>query len=69
MSANNDVVRRAFESLLVQARGHKQRPPTIAAVAARAGNLRSSMYRFHPAVASVAASSSFCLGAGPKRPC
>lgn len=50
MSTHNDAVQRAFESLLVQARAHKQRGPTVAAVAARAGISRSSMYRFHPAV-------------------
>jgi hypothetical protein len=50
MSTNRDVVQRAFESLLVQSRTHKERSPTIAAVAARAGISRSSIYRFHPGV-------------------
>jgi hypothetical protein len=50
MSTNSDVVQRAFESLLVQSRTHKERSPTIAAVAARAGITRSSIYRFHPGV-------------------
>jgi hypothetical protein len=50
MSSNSDVVQRAFELLLVQSRTHQERPPTIAAVAARAGIARSSIYRFHPTV-------------------
>jgi hypothetical protein len=50
MSTNSDVVQRAFESLLVQSRAHKARPPTIAAVAARARISRSSIYRFHSGV-------------------
>jgi len=50
MTAVNDAVRRAYESLLVQARARKERSPTIADVAARAGISRSSMYRFHPGI-------------------
>lgn len=50
MSAHNDAVQRAFESLLVEAREHKELSPTIVAVAARAGIARSSLYRFHPGV-------------------
>jgi AcrR family transcriptional regulator len=50
MSAHANAVRRAFESLQVQAREHGERPPTVAAVAARAGISRASMYRFHPGI-------------------
>jgi hypothetical protein len=50
MGTNGDVVRRAFESLLDHSRAHKERSPTIAAVATCAGISRSSMYRFHPGV-------------------
>jgi hypothetical protein len=50
MRTNSDVVRRAFESLLIQSRTHRERSPMIAAIAARAGVSRSSIYRFHPGV-------------------
>ena len=50
MSAHHEAVQRAFESLLVESRAHAERKPTIAAVAARAGISRSSMYRFHPGI-------------------
>jgi len=48
--SSEDQVRSAFESLRVEARGKKTAPPSVAAVAARAGISRSSMYRFHPTV-------------------
>ena len=34
----------------MESRAHKERSPTIAAVAARAGISRSSIYRFHPGI-------------------
>jgi len=50
MSANQDQVRRLFESLLVEARATQSQFPTVSSVAKAAGISRSSMYRFHAGV-------------------
>jgi hypothetical protein len=47
VNASDDPVHRVFEALLVKARAEGTRRPSVAAVAARAGISRSSMYRFH----------------------
>jgi hypothetical protein len=47
VSAAHDAVQHAFEALLIKARAGGARAPTVAAVAARAGISRASMYRFH----------------------
>jgi hypothetical protein len=43
-------IQRVFETLRVEARANKAAAPTVAAVAARSGVSRSSLYRFHPQI-------------------
>jgi hypothetical protein len=50
VNESDDEVQRAFDTLLIKARAEGGWTPTVAAVAARAGISRSSMYRFHSEV-------------------
>ena len=46
--SSEDRIQRVFETLRVEARANKAAAPTVAAVTARSGVSRSSLYRFHP---------------------